>query len=152
MFPRGEDGYAINFNQVVEPGTSNQINKMVSAVSFYVYHLMVRSTENRLLNYRQLLHQYLVDMYAKIEAERLLFIRLNQKKLRVDEYIHLKDAITNDIDPDNHGKLVILPSTFTGCPRNMHKYAQDAITYLHHGGKPALFITYKLQRDGPKCD
>ncbi|GBL75265.1 hypothetical protein AVEN_168352-1, partial [Araneus ventricosus] len=44
-------------------------------------------------------------MHAKIEAERLLFIRLNQKKLRVDEYIHLKDAITNDSDPANHGKL-----------------------------------------------
>ncbi|GBL73346.1 hypothetical protein AVEN_159374-1 [Araneus ventricosus] len=115
MFTRGEDGYAINFNQI-EPGTSNQINKMISAMSFYGYHLMVRSTENRLLNYRQLLHQYLVVMYAKIEAERLLFTRLNQKKLRVDEYIHLKDAITNDSDLANHGKLVILPSTFTGCP------------------------------------
>ncbi|GBM23061.1 hypothetical protein AVEN_114909-1 [Araneus ventricosus] len=113
---------------------------------------MVRSTENRLLNYRQLLHQYLIDMYAKIEAERLLFTRLNQKKLRVDEYINLEDAITNDSDPANHGKLVILPSTLTGCPRNMHEYAQDAITYLHHGGKPSLFITYKLQRDGTKCD
>ncbi|GBL81971.1 hypothetical protein AVEN_50553-1 [Araneus ventricosus] len=97
MFPLGEDGYAINFNQI-EPGTSHEINKTVSAMSFYACRLMVRSTENRLLNYRQLLHQYLVDMYAKIEAERLLFIRLNQKKLRIDEYIHLKeDAIKNDI-------------------------------------------------------
>ncbi|GBN76006.1 hypothetical protein AVEN_34754-1 [Araneus ventricosus] len=76
MFPRGEDGYAININQV-EPGTSSQINKMVSAMSFLAYRLMVRSTEYRLLNYRQLLHQYLVDMYAKIEVERLLFIQLN---------------------------------------------------------------------------
>ncbi|GBO17927.1 hypothetical protein AVEN_235697-1 [Araneus ventricosus] len=94
---------------------------------------MVRSTENRLLNYRQHLHQYLVDMYAKIEAERLLFIRRNQKKLRVDEYIHLKDAITNYSDRANHGKLVILHATFAGFPRNMHEYAQDAITYVRHG-------------------
>ncbi|GBN37169.1 hypothetical protein AVEN_116968-1 [Araneus ventricosus] len=111
MFPRGEDGYVINFNQV-EQRTSNKINKTVSAISFYACRLMVRSTENRLLNYRQLLHQYLVDMYAKIEAERLLFIRLNQKKLRVDEYIHLKDAITNDSDRANHGKSVILSQSF----------------------------------------
>ncbi|GBM88456.1 hypothetical protein AVEN_17498-1 [Araneus ventricosus] len=120
---------------------------MVSTMSFYGYCLMVRSTENRLLNYRQLLHQYLVDMYVKIEAERLLFTRLNQKKLRVDKYIHLKDAITNDGDPANHGKLVILPSTFTGCPRNMHEYFQDAITYVRHGGKPSLFITYTFYRN-----
>ncbi|GBM52329.1 hypothetical protein AVEN_126405-1 [Araneus ventricosus] len=114
---------------------------MVSAMSFYANSLMVRSTENRLLNYRQLLHQYLVDMYAKIEAERLLFIRLNQMKLRIHEYIHFKDAITNDSDRANHGKLVIVPSTFTACPQNMHEYAQDAITCIRHGGKPSLFIT-----------
>ncbi|GBN91487.1 hypothetical protein AVEN_50189-1 [Araneus ventricosus] len=112
-------------------------------MSFYAYRLMVRSTENRLLNYRQLLHQYLVDMYAKIKAERLLLIRLNQKKLRVDEYIHLKDAITNDNDPANHGKLVILPSTFSGCPRNMHEYAQDATFVMeesHHYSSRTLSI------------
>ncbi|GBM12834.1 hypothetical protein AVEN_247603-1 [Araneus ventricosus] len=143
MFSRGEDGYAINLNQV-EPGTSNQFNKTVSAMSFYAYRLMVRSTENRLLNYIQLLHQYLVDTYAKIQAELLLFIRLNQKKLRVDEYIHLKeDAIKNDSDPANHGKLVILPSTFTGCPRNMHEYAQDAafvMEEIHHYSSHTLSI------------
>ncbi|GBM88552.1 hypothetical protein AVEN_86742-1 [Araneus ventricosus] len=140
MLPHGEDGYGINFNQV-EPGTSNQINKMVSAMSFYAYRLMVRSTENRLLNYRQLLHQHLVDMYAKIEVERLLFIRLNQKKLRVDEYIHLKDAITNDSDPANHGKFVILTSTFTGCPRNAIK--MPSLTFVME-----VFITYTFN---PNC-
>ncbi|GBN85661.1 hypothetical protein AVEN_171880-1 [Araneus ventricosus] len=147
MFPRGEDGYTININQV-EPGTSNQVNKMVSAMSFYAYRLLMRSTENRLLNFRQLLHQYLVDMHAKIETKRLLFIRLNQKKLRVDEYIHLKNAITNDSDLANHGKREILPSTFTGFPGNMHVYALNAITYVRHGGKPSLFITYTLN---PNC-
>ncbi|GBM14391.1 hypothetical protein AVEN_246560-1 [Araneus ventricosus] len=82
-------------------------------------------------------------MYAKIDVERLLFIRLNQKKLRVDEYIHLKDAITNHSDPANHGKLVILPSTCTGCPRNMHEYAQDATFVMvesHHYSPHTLSI------------
>ncbi|GBL92174.1 hypothetical protein AVEN_91515-1 [Araneus ventricosus] len=40
MFPRGEDGNAININ---EPETSNQINKILCAMSFYAYRLMVRS-------------------------------------------------------------------------------------------------------------
>ncbi|GBM09848.1 hypothetical protein AVEN_5597-1 [Araneus ventricosus] len=151
MLPRGEDGYAINFNQV-EPRTSNEINKTVSAMSFYAYHLMVRSTENRLLKYRQHVHQYLVDMYAKIEAERLLFIRLNLKKLRVDEYVHLKEANKNDSDPANHEKLVILPSTFTGCPRkcsrcrHLRSSWRKAIT-IHH-----IHFQFKLQTDGLKCD
>ena len=35
MFPRGEDGYAMNINQV-QPGTSDKINKTVSAMNFYI--------------------------------------------------------------------------------------------------------------------
>ena len=41
---------------------------------------------------RQLFHQFVVDMYAKIESERLLYIRLNQTKLRSEQYIHLRDS------------------------------------------------------------
>ncbi|KIH57822.1 hypothetical protein ANCDUO_11985, partial [Ancylostoma duodenale] len=52
-------------------------------------------------------------MYAKIESERLLYIRLNQRKLRVDDYIHLRDAIANDGNSTDVGRLVILPATFT---------------------------------------
>ena len=81
-------------------------------------------------------------MYAKIESERLLYVRLNQKKLRVDEYIHLRDAIANDGDTKNLGQLMILPSTFTGSPRHMHEYTQDAMTYVRNYGRPDLFITF----------
>lgn len=37
-----------------------------------------------------------VDMYEKVENERLTFIRLSQAKLRSEEYIHLRDAINAD--------------------------------------------------------
>ena len=50
---------------------------------------------NYLLNYGDLLNLFVVDMYVKIETERLLFIRLIQKILRADNYEHLKDAIYN---------------------------------------------------------
>ena len=80
--------------------------------------------------------------------EWLFFIRLNQKKLRVDDYIHLKDAVANEGNATNHGKLVILPSTYTKGPRNMHEYAQDAITYVRHRDKPSLFIIYIFN---PNC-
>lgn len=65
---RGDDGYEININEL-EPETSNPVHKMVSAMAYYSYRLMVRPKENHLLNYRQLLHQYFVDMYAKIDTE-----------------------------------------------------------------------------------
>lgn len=81
-------------------------------------------------------------MCAKIESERLLFIRLNQKKLRADDYIHLRDAIANDGNVANVGQMVILPATYTGSPRHMHEYAQDAMTYVRRYGCPDLFITF----------
>jgi len=56
-------------------------------------------------------------MYAKIESERLLFIRNNQSKLRAEDYIHLRDAIEIDGHVNDIGQLFILPSSFTGGPR-----------------------------------
>ncbi|KIH68828.1 hypothetical protein ANCDUO_00835 [Ancylostoma duodenale] len=81
-------------------------------------------------------------MYAKIESERLLYIRLNQRKLRVDDYIHLRDAMANDGNSTDVGRLVILPATFTGSPRHMHEYAQDSMLYVRTCGRSDLFITF----------
>ncbi|GFT70108.1 helitron_like_N domain-containing protein [Trichonephila clavipes] len=82
-------------------------------------------------------------MYAKIETERLLYIRLNQTELRSEQYIHLRDAIFNDgnVNPKELGRMAILPSTFTRSPRHMHEYAQDAMTYVRAYSHPDLFVT-----------
>ncbi|XP_050065709.1 uncharacterized protein LOC126554705 [Aphis gossypii] len=71
-------------------------------------------------------------MYVKIETERLTFIRLNQTKLRSEEYIHLRDAINTDGNAQNVGRMTILPATYIGSPRHMHEYAQDAMSYVRH--------------------
>ncbi|XP_066451124.1 uncharacterized protein [Eleutherodactylus coqui] len=112
MFCYGEDGYSLSLPQ---------------------------DKQNHIFHCRSLLSQFLVDIYAKIETERLNFIRNNQKTLRAESYIHLKDAIDkNDADIRQLGQAVILPSSFTGGPRYMHKRTQDAMTY----GRPDLFITF----------
>lgn len=121
--------------------TGECTNKKVSAMNFYAHRIMIRN-DNHILKYRQLFQQFVVDMYAKIESERLLFIRLNQQKLRADDYIHLRDAIVNDGNMREIGQMVILPATFTGSPRHMHEYAQDAMTYVRNHGRPDLFITF----------
>lgn len=146
IFPRAEAVYCINLKQI-NPDTKMEKNKKLSAMSYYAYKIMVREG-NHLLYFRQLFHQYLVDMYAKIEAERLRFLRLNQKKLRVDDYINLKDSVSPDDNSNDFGKMVILPSSFLGGPRHLHEYAQDALTYVRYGGKPTFFITFTFN---PKC-
>ncbi|RCN48933.1 hypothetical protein ANCCAN_05042 [Ancylostoma caninum] len=142
LFWEGEDGYHFNIMQT-DPRTGLSLTKKVSAKDFYANRIMIRdASTNHLLKCRQLFHQFIVDMYAKIESERLLYIRLNQRKLRVDDYIHLRDAIANDGNSTDVGRLVILPATYTGSPRHMHEYAQDAMLYVRTCGRPDLFITF----------
>ena len=63
---------------------------------------MIRQDEeNYILKCRELFHQFVVDMYAKIESERFLYIRLNQTKLCSEQYIHLRDAVINDGNTTN---------------------------------------------------
>jgi hypothetical protein len=64
------------------------------------------------------------------------------KKRRVDDYIHLRDVVASDATVEDIGKMFILPATFTGSPRHMHEYAQDAMTYVRNCGRPDLFKTF----------
>jgi hypothetical protein len=90
IFWRGEDSYHFQIPQT-HPSTTNHGTGKVTAMDFYVYRIMTRVGEdNHLLRCRQLFHQFIVDMYAKIESELLLYIRINQQKLRSEQYIHLR--------------------------------------------------------------
>ncbi|GBP16798.1 hypothetical protein EVAR_90194_1 [Eumeta japonica] len=137
----GQDGYDITL-KMVDPITGVSTNKNLSAMNYYAYRMMIRThEENVILKCRRLFQQFAVDMYVKVETERLAFIRFNQAKLRSEDYIHLRDAIHSDGDVQNIGRLTILPSTYIGSPRHMHEYAQDAMTYVRNYGTPDLFIT-----------
>ena len=112
-------------------------------MNYYSYRLMIRPNDkNYILKCRQLFHQYIVDIYVKIESECLLFIRLNQTKLRSEQYIHLRDAVVNDGNTTNLGRLRILPSSYAGNSRHMHEYTQDTIAYFRLYCRPYLFVTF----------
>ncbi|MGD0510892.1 MAG: flagellar filament capping protein FliD, partial [Candidatus Micrarchaeaceae archaeon] len=141
LFPKGEDGYAFAVIQ----------GHKVTSQQFYAYRLMIREGDfNHLLRCGPLFHQLIVDMYAKIESERLRYFSLNQKKLRVEEYVHLRDAMANEGNANNVGKLTILPSSFTGGPRYMQERTQDAMTYVRNYGTPDLFITFTCNPNWPE--
>uniref|UniRef100_A0A8D8YMS1 ATP-dependent DNA helicase n=2 Tax=Cacopsylla melanoneura TaxID=428564 RepID=A0A8D8YMS1_9HEMI len=141
MFCRGEDGYNLTGNLITLD--SGRINK-VSCSDWYAYRIMVRGGDNsnHLLFFGPLLSQFLVDMYAKMETERLNYLRFNQSKLRAAEYIDIQDALERDGDLHNMGRMVVLPSSFTAGPRYMQQKTQDALTYVRHHGRPDLFITF----------
>ena len=83
---------------------------------FYAYKLSIRTLEDenfsRIFFAKKLFHQYIVDVYTKIEADNLNFIRHNQKELRSEHYRGLYDWVQSRSDGDC-GKIVILPSSFS---------------------------------------
>lgn len=137
IFWKGQEGYDIKILQTNPVTNLPKPDKTVSAMDFYAYLIMVREDNfNAILRYRQLLNQFIVDMFAKIESERLLYIKLNQGKLRAEQYVHLRDAVANDgaVNANDLGRVVILPATFISCPRYLSERAQDALTYVKHYG------------------
>ncbi|GBP62999.1 ATP-dependent DNA helicase PIF1 [Eumeta japonica] len=93
-------------------------------------HRSYDALQYSLIYFHGLFSQFIVDMYAKIETERLIYIRTNQTRLRAEDYVHLRDAMQQDNNVENVGRLVILPSSFIGGPRYMHERTQDAFCYV----------------------
>ena len=121
LFPRGEDGYHLEL-RLCDPQSKEPFDTKMSPLQYYAYRLMQRQNEfNIVLRACSLSHQFLVDAYAKMEAERMSFIRKSQKKLRADSYANLRDTLNRGDDVVNIGRKVILPSSFTGSPRYMHE-------------------------------
>jgi len=150
IFWRGNRTYSFDLRQI-DPRTGISTSKKVSTMDYYSHQLMTRTSyDNFVLRCAGLLNQFVVDMWAKIESETLLFLRLNQSKLRVDSYIHLRDAIENDRNLAEIGQQVILPSTFTGGPRHLAEYTQDAMAYVRLYGRPDLFITFTCNPNWPE--
>ncbi|XP_044019589.1 uncharacterized protein LOC122860013 [Aphidius gifuensis] len=91
----------------------------------------------------RLFQQWVVDSYVKVEKDRMNFCRMNQKKIRADSYQGLIDHLQQRATETDRqvGKMIILPPTFTGSPRNMLQHYQDAMAVVRKFGKPDLFIT-----------
>ena len=93
---------------------------------------------------------YAVDMYANIEQQRLNYIKMNQQRIRVDLYCGLSDAVAaGDTDSRDLGRKIVLPSSYTGIPRQMFELYEDAMSIVRKYGKPDLSITFTCN---PKWD
>ncbi|CAF1246967.1 unnamed protein product [Rotaria sordida] len=123
---------------------TNTRNK-VTILEFYSNTIAIRRNHfNPLFYGGKLFQQYLVYAYARYEANRMAYIRNNQKTLRVESYKGLLDHV-NSIGRDNNarvGNIFILPSTYVGGSRFMSKLYQDNMAMVRKFGRPDLFITF----------
>ena len=83
-----------------------------------------------------------MNVYAKVEAEPLSYLKREQGRLRSDCYQNLRDALFHDDgNPQNAGQRIIMPSSFTGIQGYMHEHQQDALLYVQRFVRPHIFVT-----------
>ncbi|KMQ88044.1 hypothetical protein RF55_12537, partial [Lasius niger] len=118
-------------------------HKRITRGQYIKYRMAIRDGFNVFLLGRRLFQQWLVDNYVKMEKDRIDYCKIHQKELRVETYQGLIDYMQNRANNLNGriGKMIILPSTFIGSPRNMLQNYQDAMAIVGKFGKPDLFIT-----------
>jgi hypothetical protein len=128
-------------------GTGDRARKRVTLKMYYSCYFEIRGYFNPLLCARRLTQQYIVDAYVKPEANDLNYIRMHQKEIRCDSYSNVLSHHMSELNEQSSstgtpvGKKIILPSSFSGCPRNMQELYQDAMAIVRKFGKPDLFVT-----------
>ena len=129
LFPCGEPGWEPGLKHL-KPTKAHQM----TLLQYYRFKLFERPGNfGMLLHSGRLYHQLIVDAWAKIEEQRLCWIRLNQKTIRAEMYAAL--------DEHSEGKKITLPSSFLGSPRFFQKLFQDSLAVVRRFGKPTFFLT-----------
>jgi hypothetical protein len=142
----------------ITPQPSRQPSK-VTPMQFYSYRMMFRpQTGNMLHLFGKLFHQFAVDMYCKMESERLhhQFTRSEEmrveKKREIGDALHMNDLINQPRENESEdstgnfmtkaGLKVVLSSSFIGGPWHMAQNYYDAMNIVRRYGKPDLFVTF----------
>ncbi|KAK6998606.1 ATP-dependent DNA helicase PIF7, partial [Biomphalaria glabrata] len=142
IFWQGEDGYHFKWKKI---NSKTKKSTKMSSREFYAYHIMKR-TSNHILKLGQLFNHFIVDMFTKIENERISYFK-SKKKKRTVSFCSLKDAVEKNKSFREIGKESQLPSSFTGGPSYWFEAAQDILAYKKYFGIPDLFITFKCNSD-----
>ena len=157
LFPFGTHGWDPEFRQETR-------NRKISTREFYVYHLNIRDGENgNYLHYATRLFQEWVCMaWVAVEDQRLNYQSQNQKALRADSYINVKEATeerlraprTDQLYNDDHQRppigRKILASSHTGSPRWYNGKFQNGMAICRKYHKPDFFITMTCNPNWPE--
>ncbi|XP_019181597.1 PREDICTED: uncharacterized protein LOC109176597 [Ipomoea nil] len=126
--------------------------RYVSCRESYAYKFQVRPNDHSLLLHTgRLLQQFIVDIYIKIENERLDYYRTQQDQSRIETYQGLVDSVcVGATIGDDVGRRIILPVSFIGRPRDMKRRYMDAMSLVQRFGKPDLFLTMTCNPNWPE--
>lgn len=115
---------------------------MMSQIRWYRSRML---SEVRFQQFGRLAGEYLVDMYSRVEDERLSYIRralIQQQELRnLGSLNHTHASGILDHEFQNSSRGVILPSSFLGSRAWAASEVADSLAICRSRGKPSFFIT-----------
>ncbi len=152
LFPHGTSGWHWEM-RLSDPDDHRSLPQSLTQTRYYAYQLHPCPDEfSTILRGGRLFQQYAVDVWAASEQERLNYLRLHQNQLRASLYSGLEDALRGgqDVDLDQLGRLIVLPSSFTGSPRHMQQLFQDSMAIARYFKRVDLFLTMTANANWPE--
>ena len=140
MFPKGDLGYS----QLVHD------YKQDTALRFYQQRMQIRPQQHvSLCHFGKLSQEYVIDMWLKIESNRLNYIKFNQKDLRGST---LPDDRPDDepVGNDEGRSFVYLPPSFTGGKRYYRRKFLDGVNVANVIGAGTLLVTMTANPNWPE--
>jgi Helitron helicase-like domain at N-terminus len=142
LFPHGTLGW----------GKVSREYRNITQIEWYRYRLL---TEKRFLSLGRLTCEYLVDMYSRVEDERLTYIRYGRKLQHKNQKTISQDQFSADnaddsnifVDPEEN---FLLPASFTHSRLWASNQVADALTLCREFGKPSLFLTMTTNPNWPE--
>jgi hypothetical protein len=142
LYPFGEPGRDF-LMRLLNPRGIRKRDRIITQM-YYRYLIYTRSNTFN-IKYRggRLFQQWLVDVQAAVERERLDYLDIYQSDLRIENYYNLQERLGQDTaNPAAIGKVAILPFFFLSGDRAMQQLFQDSMCLVTHFGKPDLFVTF----------
>jgi hypothetical protein len=142
LYPFGEPGR--NFlMRLLDPHGIRKRDR----ITIQMYYQYLIYTRSNMFNIKhrggRLFQQWLVDVQATVEKERLDYLDTHQSDLRIENYHNLQERLGQDTaNPAAIGKVAILPSSFPSGDRAMQQLFQDSMCLVTHFSKPDLFVTF----------
>jgi hypothetical protein len=96
---------------------------------------------------KQLFQQWLVSSWLCVERNNLRYYRNNQVAIRAEYYQGIADASGDDTT--RRGRRIVLPHTFSGCPRNMKRRYMNAQAVARETAPPTHFVTVTCNPNDP---
>jgi hypothetical protein len=142
LFPYGEDGWSRAASRTMTPRLTQSW--------WYRFRLL---HEERFQQWGRLTCEYLVDMFSRIEEERLEYIRNGRQLQARDLFLDNEGDGTIEDDQDKELEqlfLGTLPSTFLGSRAWISENVANALAICRDLGNPSLFITMTTNPKWPE--